>query len=98
MQAVKQNRSELTATFSQVTSRPDATSSTDMLSLFMALPFLVESTPQAYGLKAGDADQWTHVPSATTEHQDNARLSCVAFAKSDNPAISWSGNRSPLGS
>ena len=46
---------KLTATASQATSRPDATIPADVLSLFMALPFLMDSTPRAYRLKAGNA-------------------------------------------
>ena len=53
---VRQNRSKLAATFSQATSRPDATILVVVLFLPMALPFLVESTPRAYRLKAGNAD------------------------------------------
>jgi hypothetical protein len=37
-------------------SRPDATIPAAVLTFFMALPFLVESTPRAYRLKAGNAD------------------------------------------
>jgi hypothetical protein len=53
--AVKQNRSKLAATFSHAVSSPDATIPLDVLSFFMALPFLVDSTPRAYRLKAGNA-------------------------------------------
>ena len=35
---------------------PDATISVGMILFFMALPSFVESTPRAYGLKAGNAD------------------------------------------
>ena len=52
----RQNRSKLAATVSQAISSPDATILAGVLFLLMALPFLVESTPRAYGLKAGNAD------------------------------------------
>jgi hypothetical protein len=55
MPAVKQNRSKLALTAHAV-STPAATIRLGMLLSFMALPFLVESTPRAYRLKAGNAD------------------------------------------
>jgi hypothetical protein len=56
MPAVRQNRSKLALTASQAVSTPAATIRLGRLLSFMALPFLVESTPRAYRLKAGNAD------------------------------------------
>jgi hypothetical protein len=55
MPAVKQNRSKLVLTAFLAVSTPAATI-LGMLLSFIALPFLPESTPRAYSLKAGNAD------------------------------------------
>jgi hypothetical protein len=41
---------------SHAVSKPDATIPLGVLTFFMALPFLVDSTPRAYRLNAGNAD------------------------------------------
>jgi hypothetical protein len=54
--AARQNRSKRPRTSSHAASMPLATIPADVLSLFMALLYFVNSTPRAYRLKVGNAD------------------------------------------